>query len=485
MAATIPTGYQNLGNGVWGKNIKIKGKTFQVVVNPDTEQKWLYEQNTFGNGKPLFTIDQNSKIVARSKDVNGNFVPIAEDDFSYSERRSALRSIGIDGSLLVDTLKRETTWANVQGTQPPPPDNAPGQSGNNTGGQSGSGAPPSPTSTPSSPATFGITTNEFQKKKGEEYNNNYLTYPKNISDYQDRITIVQRQYVSPDVLTNKNFDVSKVDNFGKERFYDDRFIKNLGTVTLPMPNDISETNVTAWGEDNLSSLAALVGGTALGVAKGVSEFDTEKIQNAIKDAAGEIFNGPGGETIKQLLALNAAAQISQKFGININPEAFRSRITGTAINQNLELLFQGPKLRSFGFQFKMTPRSEDEAKNIRNILKFFKKGMAPKRTTTDSTGSYFLGAPNVFDIHFKSGKGSEDLKSIGKIKTCALQQCVVNYTPDGFYAAFADKNAGGSQPIAVTMQLAFTELTPIYNEYFDLTNEDSVGFDENTLTSYV
>jgi hypothetical protein len=119
----------------------------------------------------------------------------------------------------------------------------------------------------------------------------------------------------------------------------------------------------------------------------------------------------------------------------------------------------------------MTPRSKEEAVNIRSIIKFFKKGMAPKRNANQP---FFLGAPNVFDITFKSG--NSEIKSIGKIKTCALQQCVVNYTPEGFYAAFNDPIVK-SQPIAVTMQLTFTELTPLYNDNY-LVDKDSVGYDD-------
>ena len=353
-----------------GNYIGTNGQSISIFARTDTAGNYQLYQTTptslFGSRELIYTYNQTdskngNRGLLSTKDFNNINTSVKQKSYEINQ------AVGSEGEK--EALNNSKGYKSLAQSEPEPTDNPIGQSDDDT---SNGGLP-------KSPATFGITTNEFEKKKGEEYNNNYLIYPKNISEYQDRITIVQRQYVSPDVLTNKNFDVSKVDNFGKERFYDDRFIKNLGTVTLPMPNDISETNISAWGEDNLSSLAALVGGTALGVAKGVSEFDTEKIQNAIKDAAGEIFNGPGGETIKQLLALNAAAQISQKFGININPEAFRSRITGTAINQNLELLFQGPKLRSFGFQFKMTPRSEDEAKNIRNILKFFKKGMSSQK----------------------------------------------------------------------------------------------------------
>lgn len=469
---------------------KDKKTVIRVIAKTDTSGNFdLYEVGPGASfpggisgpyGDPKYTYNQSdNKVYTGVLPINTlNQITSAVKKRSYEINQA----VGTDSEK--EAIKNSKGYKSLSQTQPDPTDNQPGISPTDSSLQSGSGSPP-PLSP--NPATFATTTKSFQKETGETYNGSYLIYPKNISDYQDRITIIQRQYVSPDVLTNNNFDVSKVDNFGKERFYDDTLVKNLGTVTLPMPNDISETNVTAWGEDSLSSLAALVGGTALGVAGGISNFDTQQIQTAIESAKDKIFGGPGGETIKQLLSLNAAAQISQKFGININPEAFRSRITGTAINPNLELLFQGPKLRSFGFQFKMTPRSIDEAKNIRNILKFFKKGMAPKRSLTNQTNSYFLGAPNVFDIYFKSKKEKDspyqELVSIGKIKTCALQQCVINYTPDGFYAAFQDNNVG-SQPIAVTMQLAFTELTPIYNEYFDLTNEDSVGFDESTLKTY-
>lgn len=356
--------------------------------------------------------------------------------------------------------------------QPAPPANPPGQSPDNTGGQSGNGGDPVPA------GTFAVTSNGFQSDK--EYNSAFLHYPERMDSNQDRIVISQVRYEIPDVLTtegNVDFNKIKSGGFSNER----SFTRTLGTVVLPMPNDISETNVTAWGEDSLSSLAALVGGAALGTASNIAQGNIpeglnqirELFKTALKDSTA------ANETIQQLLTLNAAAALTQKAGINFNPEAFRSRITGTAINPNLELLFQGPKLRSFGFQFKMTPRSQDEARNIRYILKFFKKGMAPKRA--GGSAAYFLGAPNVFNISFRSSETTtNDLKSIGKIKTCALQQFAVNYTPDGFYAAFQDSLAGGSQPIAVTMQLAFTELTPLYNDNYNSDDVDSIGFDSLT-----
>jgi hypothetical protein len=112
----------------------------------------------------------------------------------------------------------------------------------------------------------------------------------------------------------------------------------------------------------------------------------------------------------------------------------------------------------------MTPRSASESIMIRKIIRFFKQGMSPRRSANDDA-SFFLGTPNIFKIQFKS-RGKE-LKSIGKIKTCALVSFNMNYTPDGFYAAYQDAAANGSQPIAVSIQLGFTELTPVFNDEYD------------------
>jgi hypothetical protein len=247
-----------------------------------------------------------------------------------------------------------------------------------------------------------------------------------------------------------------------------------------MPNDISESNTVGWGEDSLSNVAAKM---MPGASEAIGSLAGGDIVSALGkglDLTKATLTDPGiGARAQQFLTTRAAASLIQKLGINVNPEAYISRATSAAINPNLELLFQGPKLRQFGFQFKMTPRSQKEAAEIRRILRFFKKGMAPKRATTEEA-SFFLGAPNVFKIRFKSGSGGNDLKSIGQIKTCALVSFNANYTADGFYAAFEDASAGGSQPISVTMQMGFTELTPVFNGEFsdDVDKLDSVGPNE-------
>ena len=413
-----------------------------------------------------------SRTALFSQNASSTITFFAEEnvDFLKEGEFDKLRRIGIkNAKAIIKTNPNETERNNilsqklyVEPLSETRPERVPGESEGNNNVSAG---------------VFGITSEKFQEDK--PFQQKFLRYPEDINSNQDRILITQKRYEAPDVLNGDgNIDTSKIISgaFSEERFKNKD--KVLGSVTLPMPNDISESNVTAWGEDSLSSLAALIGGAALGTVGPLAGGNIPEGIEEIKKALRTVFDKTtaANQTVEQLLTLNAASAITKKLGINLNAEAFRSRITGTAINPNLELLFQGPKLRSFAFQFKMTPRSDTEARNIRYILKFFKKGMAAKRNFSDSEAAYFLGAPNVFDIQFKSNESGREIDSIGKIKTCALQQCVVNYTPDGFYAAFKDEKVG-SQPISVVMQLAFTELTPLYNDNYDEDNTNSVGFD--------
>jgi hypothetical protein len=344
----------------------------------------------------------------------------------------------------------------------PPPAGAGAQSGTNPGpSSSGVGTTFDVGNYADNPLNNLIS--QFDDPNSFEGIKKFLYYPSNIgASGQDKITISQISYIPGDVvnaltgtLGNRELDFNTQ---AKE--------KTLGTVILPIPNEISEANQTAWGEDSLSSISAALMSKALPAVASIASGEVGATLGNLQKAATTLGNPTITNRLKQFLTVNAAASVLKLGNINVNPEAYISRVTGTAINPNLELLFNGPKLRQFGFQFKLTPRDEKEARNIRSIIKFFKKGMAPRRSTKQEL-SIFLGAPNVFRIKFTSGETGRELDSVGKIKTCALQSFSANYTPDGFYAAYKDPSAGGSQPIAVVINLGFAELTPIFNDEYD------------------
>ena len=261
----------------------------------------------------------------------------------------------------------------------------------------------------------------------------------------------------------------------------------VGTVRLPIPNQLAMSDGVEWGQRKANAFEAGAFYGAMGLAG-----------NALKGnflgAAEDIYRGFGaaGNFISQgnlspdmpagtLLTALAAQYGLSKVGINVDPAQFITRATGTTINPNLELLFGGPKLRSFSLGFEFAPDNQTDATNARRIIRFFKQGMAPKRL---GENLIFIGSPNVFRVKYKNG--NRDIKGINAHKICALTTCEVNYTPDGVYQSYDDPQAV-SQPVKTIMTLSFTELTPIFASDYDTSvigpsvDDADVKFDPDSI----
>jgi hypothetical protein len=125
----------------------------------------------------------------------------------------------------------------------------------------------------------------------------------------------------------------------------------------------------------------------------------------------------------------------------------------------MELLFNAPKLRSFEFSWRMSPRSAREAKTVKRIIRFFKQGMAARKLSASSgagASSALLGTPNVFKLQYKTAD-DKPISGLNRFKLCALTGLSVNYTPDGQWSAYDE-----GQPVSVNIGMGFTELEPIF-----------------------
>lgn len=456
-------------------NVPIEStRPYSIVYNRQTNVSQIYIQTDpgiLGVGAinvPVGTINYNTG--ARTLIQNA---PLNEDEKRVFQTSDIFKS---ETENVIKTAAPNENPGNLlqpRGTQPAP---APGAQAPVTTPGSASGGPnsenPNANIDPQALTGLGSQLENFgDPNTFKALKKSFLKYPTSIDNGQDRIIITQIEYV-PSGITADNTNINQISELLGNR--DSQLTKSLGVVVLPMPNDISETNQTGWGESSLSTIAAALMNPAAGAAQKLAGGNVGETVNEVKRLGGLLGSDQVSNRLSQFLTANAAASLIKLGGINVDPEAYLNRVTGVAINPNLELLFNGPKLRQFGFSFKMTPRSPEEARNIRSIVKFFKKGMAPRRSTVEAK-SIYLGTPNVFKLKFVTG-ADKDIGGIGRIKTCALVSCTVNYTPDGFYAAYDGPN--GSQPIATVMQLAFTELTPVYNDEYDAKGEgaeNSIG----------
>ena len=158
-------------------------------------------------------------------------------------------------------------------------------------------------------------------------------------------------------------------------------------------------------------------------------------------------------------------------GSNVSPQSVISRSTGQILNNNLELLFQGVNLRTFPYSITFSPRSEDEARIVKDIIRRLKTSMAPKAGEFDGTaGGIFIQSPDVFQLKFL--KDDVDHPFLHAFKLCALTGMSVNYTNAGTYTSYED-----GTPVNIRMSLTFKELNPIYHEdYMQVAAGPGVGY---------
>ena len=236
-------------------------------------------------------------------------------------------------------------------------------------------------------------------------------------------------------------------------------------ILLPMVPGLQTSNGTQWNEDNANLIQLALGNLGRNFILTSSNPGGEFLSNqgaALKGALAD-----GGAIINTLmqddfLRDNIAGYFAGKAaGVNI-----LGRSTGQVINPNLEVLFKGPKLRSFNFQFTMTPRDEKEAETIRDIIRIFKHRMAPRRSPT----GLFLQTPYIFKLKYiYNDKSNKNHRFLNKFKPCALTECTVNYTPENQYATLTNGSMTQYQ-----LGLAFNEIETIYASDYD--GEDKMGF---------
>lgn len=274
---------------------------------------------------------------------------------------------------------------------------------------------------------------------------------------------------APLTLNNSVYDLLKPQGFARNSIINPQSI--IDSIILPMPSNISDSNQVSYSDDSLDAVTAEVAGFARGL------MDTNFGPKFAEQSGQKVLafmNTIGNNTtpLKDIYLGQLAASAAQIAGVgNITLNQILARGQNQILNPNMELLFSGPTIRNFKFSFKMTPRDESESKEVKNIIRTFKKNMAPK-----DTDKFFLTTPNIFKLEYlqtnnKDG-GVNSHQFLHKFKQCALTDITVNYTGENIYATYAD-----GTPVSIIMDLTFKELEPIYSSDYETSEgKEGVGY---------
>ena len=276
-----------------------------------------------------------------------------------------------------------------------------------------------------------------------------LKYPKDMNGSQDFMMFTLLEYKPKDLLSGDSLGTGERARVGFNKDGGGR--KILGTCSLPIQSGIKDTNAADWGENKMNAMQLATAEAALGGLKSAEAGGRalDKVANALGENS-----GVAKEAVQQFFA-----------GKMTGTTGLFARTKGATINPNLELLFNGPQLRPFSFQFRLSPRNKIEAQEVVRIIRFFKQGMSPIRTE----GNLFLLAPHTFQVHFVHAPTSAEHPFIGKMKECALKTFSTDYTPENNYSTLKD---GFMASYSITME--FQELEPVYND--DYRDDEDSGF---------
>lgn len=252
----------------------------------------------------------------------------------------------------------------------------------------------------------------------------------------------------------QEFDATQAGFTARER---DVSGKGIGTVYLPVPAGIRDSNGANWTSADMNAFQAAI----VDLGQETIKEGADGGVNQAREIVGKIPRA--SDELKNAVIQTFVAKATGVQGI-------LARTQGAVINPNMELLFSGPTLRSFAFTYKLSARSYTEAQQIIQIIRFFKQGMSPQK----SESNIFLKAPHTFQVRYLL-RGQGEHPYIGKMKECALQNFTVNYTPENNYATYED---GFMVSYEISMQLQ--ELEPVYNnDYGNLDGseiDNEIGF---------
>jgi len=211
------------------------------------------------------------------------------------------------------------------------------------------------------------------------------------------------------------------------------------SVAIYLPPNVEDTTSATYNDSKTGIAGFLIASGAAAMKEGgdaaaITKSLVAGTKGLLGDSASKAIGG-----VAEIMGAEGVEQLTKK--------AF-----GNADNPYMEVLFDSMSLRTFTYNFNFAPRNEQEADECQRIIQLFRFHMAPELRPGVNR---YLGLPSQFDIHYmflsKMGKTYEN-NFYNRIATCVLQDCKVNYTPNGV-KSFED---GG--PTAMTMSLTFKEI---------------------------
>ena len=226
------------------------------------------------------------------------------------------------------------------------------------------------------------------------------------------------------------------------------------SIALYMPPNVQVSYDIKYAEEEIGSVALWASGV-------IDAFSQAKGTEA-KLGAG--FDALTGSNLKEI-----ANQLGNKALDTVAPgaAALQALSRGSVITPRMEMMFEGVGRRNFSYTFMFTPKSEQEAQIVEEIIRHFKFYSMPKYT--NPTTRREMDIPGTFDIEYMYNNGKRN-NFINRVSTCFLKNVAVQYGADR-YTAYEETetltHGSGSPPQRSSLTLSFGEIETLSQQHID------------------
>lgn len=253
------------------------------------------------------------------------------------------------------------------------------------------------------------------------------------------------------VLVFKDYNYRSATSSGFVRGEDRAVSSKIdASVSLPIPNNLTDTYNVKVGPYELGVSGALALDTLGGSGRADLMADAQRAFSA--GSEGGVNTGDAvstaGSTFKVASAFmgrNVLDKLPGAGGINT---AIDMR-TGNTVNPHVALKFDGVDLKQHTFNWQLSPRSEAEARQLKDLLQFVKARMLPAYALDgdSSVSRALLTYPNLVDIFFTG----IDQNYFYYFKPVMINTFTTDFTPQGLAL-----NKGG-RPSFINCTMTVTE----------------------------
>ena len=214
------------------------------------------------------------------------------------------------------------------------------------------------------------------------------------------------------------------------------------TIALYMPTSTPPSNNAQGWTDSGDKFGGPIGNMRKKAGAGALNLDKLDTSGGIGGVLKQLI---GDVTLRQLGFQGYAEFVAAPIA-GVTANQIMSISKGQINNPNVEMMYDGPKLRAFSFSFIFIPYNADDTAAINSIVKEFKAYSSPAITGEKRT---MLEVPHLWNINYQ-GKAAPYMN---RFKPCVMTNCVVQENGgDPYHSTFYD-----GAPTSTSVQLRFEE----------------------------